>query len=222
MVSSCAERGVRRTMGCEAERISIALAPELDGAELREAFDVVAEGDEGVDAADEVRQRLWACGGVEGTFNRPEADAGDLAGALRDGEVDGGFVVFRDCLDIGAVGGVFGEGCEGFGMLHALGEIGHDLARGLHDLADRIAGEEIGQEEPEPLHAEQCTRTGSPADSNKLRPTNCVASALSLREAGCAFSYGFAQAVSPVFASSRCHPGRSAEHVEPGPIVRVS
>ena len=130
-----------------------------------------------------------------------EADAGDLAGALRDGEVDGGFVVFRDCFDIGAIGVVFGEGCEGFGMLETFGEIGHDLTRGFHDLADRIAGEEIGQEEPEPLHASDYKPAGSPADSNKLRPTNCVASALSLREVAEEFSYGFAQAVSPGFAS---------------------
>ncbi len=55
-----------------------------------------------------------------------------------------------------------------------------------------------------------------------ISPTNFVASALSLREAAEEFSYGSAKAVSPGFASSRRHPGRSAEHVEPGSIVRVS
>ena len=49
-----------RTMGCEPKRIGVAFALELDGAELREAFDVVAEGDEGVDAPDELGERLWA------------------------------------------------------------------------------------------------------------------------------------------------------------------
>ena len=53
MVSSRAERGVRRTMGCELERIGVAFALEAHGLQLREAFDVGAVFGEDLDAFDE-------------------------------------------------------------------------------------------------------------------------------------------------------------------------
>lgn len=203
MVRSMAQPCVRRTMGFEPDRISIALALELKGTQLCEAFDVVAEGDEGLDAADEVRQRLRARGRVERTRGGAEADPGDGAGARGDGEVDGGFVVFRDCFDMGAVGVVFGEGCEGVGVAHAFGEIGDDLARGFHDLPDRIVGEEIRKQKPEPLHTEQCTRTRSPADSNELPPTNSRGRGLKCR----AIFFGFPPDLQRLFPRVSCPNG---------------
>ena len=56
MVSSCAERGVRRTMGCEPERIGVAFALEAHGLKLCEAFDAGAVLCENLDAFDEVNE----------------------------------------------------------------------------------------------------------------------------------------------------------------------
>ena len=49
-------RGVRRTMGCEPERIGVAFALQAHGLQLREAFDVGAVFGEDLDAFDEVRR----------------------------------------------------------------------------------------------------------------------------------------------------------------------
>ncbi|OYX51297.1 MAG: hypothetical protein B7Y90_01340, partial [Alphaproteobacteria bacterium 32-64-14] len=56
MVSSMAEPCVCRTMRCKPERISVACALELHGAQLREALDVVAQGDQGVDTFEKLGQ----------------------------------------------------------------------------------------------------------------------------------------------------------------------
>jgi len=56
MVSSRAERGVRRTMGCEAERIGVAFALEADGLQLCEAFDAGAVFGEDLNPLDEVNE----------------------------------------------------------------------------------------------------------------------------------------------------------------------
>jgi len=54
MVSSRAERGVRRTMGCEPKRIGGVLALETHGLQLSQTFDVGAVSGEDPDPADEI------------------------------------------------------------------------------------------------------------------------------------------------------------------------
>ncbi len=53
MVSSRAERGVRRTMGCESERIGVTRGQQADGLQLREAFDIGAGQRETANPLDE-------------------------------------------------------------------------------------------------------------------------------------------------------------------------
>ncbi|OYW42215.1 MAG: hypothetical protein B7Z38_05875, partial [Rhodobacterales bacterium 12-64-8] len=112
MVSSCAERGVRRTMGFKPERIGLAFALEADGLELCEAFDIGAVFGEDLDALDEVDERAGACRAVEGFPAGNEAELRDLVGAGRDGEAQGRLVIDEGGFEGDARVGVAGQFVE--------------------------------------------------------------------------------------------------------------
>ena len=153
-------------MGFKPKRISVAFALELRGAELREAFDVVAQGDQRVDAFEECRQVHRAGGEVEWAGGGVEADAGDLAGADGDGEVDGRLVVADDAFDIYALVSVVLQGGEAFFAEHQLDHHQHGTARDLGGHARGVVREEVAQDDPEPVHVLSMESGFGPADSS--------------------------------------------------------
>src|SRR5690606_31667480 len=99
MVSSMAQPCVRRTMGCKPQRIGIVLALQSLGADLREAFDVVAHHHERADAFEKGFSVERVCWSVGRAGPHPETYLRDLAGAGADGHVKCGFVVDDERLD---------------------------------------------------------------------------------------------------------------------------
>ena len=140
-------------MSSEAERIGVVGALEPRRTQLREAFDVVAEGDKRADAGGELGDGPCTRRRVEGTRGGPETQAGDLAGARTDGEMHAGLVVVDDRFDVGAGAVVFSEDGERFGREEFGDEGGDALTRGFRGLLHRVRWEEVAQEDPEPIHA---------------------------------------------------------------------
>jgi hypothetical protein len=168
-----------RTRGCEPKRIGVSLALEPGRAQVRQAFDVVAQGNQRVDAFEECGQAHGARGKVERADGRGEADARDLAGADGYGEMDGGFVIADHAFDVDALGGVLecGEAFLAEDRFHHH----HDAAsRGLGGHARRVVREEVAQDDPEPVHALSMESAFGPAESDRLRPTNLAIRSLRL------------------------------------------
>ena len=183
MVSSMAEPCVRRTMGRKPERISVVCALELHGAQLREALDVVAQGDQGVDAFEKLGQAHRPRGEVERAGGRVEAEAGDLAGAHGYGEMDGRLVVADDAFDVNALVAMALECGEACLAEDQLDHHGHAAARDLGGQARRVVREEVAQDDPEPVHVLDYKSADGPADSKGLHPTSLRAWCLILLEA---------------------------------------
>ena len=205
MLSSRAVRGVRRSMRCEPERISIAFALELHGAQLRKAFDVVAEGDEGVDSFQQERQAHRARREVERARGGVEADAGDLAGAHGDGEVNRRFVVADHAFDVDALVSPL-EGGKATLAEHQPDHHRHAAARDLGGQARRVVREEVAQDDPEPFHVGSIGSGFGPADSNGLRPTSLWAWCLILLEAVGSFPPDLQWLFPRIWPHQRCHP----------------
>ena len=169
-------------MGCEAERIGVALALEAYGLELCEALDVGAVFRQDLDAFDEVDKRSSVGWAVEGFLAGDEAELCDLVGAGADGEAEGGLVIDERGFE-GDAG--FGVGCEFVERVvieYDVEHHGHAVAQRCDALAHRVQWEEVAQDDPEPFHALSIGSGFGPAESKRLHPTNRTASALSLWE----------------------------------------
>jgi len=152
MVSSRAERGVRRTMGFKPERIGGVQALEFHSVQLREAFDVVAHAGEEFDEVFRARRDV---GPLKALVER---QVGDLAGARGDRGADEMFVDLDRARDVPAGLFVVLEGEEHVFLHQVVRELRHGMARSGDALADGVQWEEVAQEDPEPFHAVNITR----------------------------------------------------------------
>jgi hypothetical protein len=100
-----------------------------------------------------------------------EAQAGDLASAGADDEMERRLVLDDDCFECAA------EGCvalkrmepdlEGFPRCLA-----HLLAQRLGALTHGVTREEAAEDDPEPVHDRDCRPAWTPAESARGYPTN--------------------------------------------------
>jgi hypothetical protein len=175
MVSSRAERGVRRTIGCEAERVGFACALEAHGLELCEAFDVGAverENADAFDVVDVVDDGAGARRAVERLLARHEAELCDLVRAGADGEAERCLVVDEGGFEGDAGLGVGCEFIEGVVIEDDVEHHGHTVAQRCDALAHGVQREAVAQDDPEPVHALSIESGFCPADSARRHPTN--------------------------------------------------
>ncbi len=163
------------TEGAATERISITIALQALGADLREAFDGVAHRDAIADAGEESLDRERACGAVESLGVIPEAHPGALAGAGAYRHVEGCFVIDDQGFDVEPRLGVVCEEQQRLWAEH-LGRHQRDAMPGRADaLLHRVGREERAQDGPEQPHDLQCKSGIGPADLRRLYPTKFAA-----------------------------------------------
>ncbi len=138
--------------------ISIALALEAHGLELREAFDVGAVSCEDLDAFEEIHERQRACRAGEGFLPGTETEPGDLVGAGADGEAQGRLVIDESDFEGDARLGIAGEICDGLVVENHVDHRGGAITQRLDALAHGVQWEEVAQDDQEPFHAVKISR----------------------------------------------------------------
>ena len=172
-----------RTMGCEPKRIVIVHPLELHGAQLRQAFDVVAHLEQVVEAGEDVDEGFCAGGKMDLLPGRAEGNPGYLTSTRGDDGADAVFIRDDVRFEISAAVGITREPVQrGFGESIER-ELANQAAHGLEALTHAVVGEEVAQDDPEPFHALSIGSGFGPAESKRLRPTNRATRSLRLLEA---------------------------------------
>ena len=158
----------------QAKRVSFAFTRELDGAQLCKMFEAFERLDEIVETSEQLERGSRVCGVWEEALAWLEAQAGDLAGAGADDEVERRLILNDDCFECAAEGCVALErmepDLEGFPR-----RVAHLLAQRLDALTHGVTREETAEDDPEPLHDRDCSPAGTPAESARGYPTNSEA-----------------------------------------------
>jgi len=128
--------------GAKRQRIGIALAQQAFGADAGEALDVVDHLHERADAGEELLRGEGARRLEEGAGLLPEAHLRDLAGAGADGEVEGGFMVDDQRLDVEPCARIVRQQAEALGAEDQADHQRDALPRRLDALLHRVVREE--------------------------------------------------------------------------------
>ena len=157
---------------CEPQRIGVALALQSLCAHLRKAFDVEAGFGEGVEAQEQVDERLGARRRVPGLVGRVEGKARYLTGAGADHGAETFLVVDDHLFEVEAHRGiVLGGAYPVFGE-DSSHHVGDHVLQALDALPNLVGGKEPAQDDPEQLHGLQYMCVWSPAELRELYPTN--------------------------------------------------
>jgi len=140
-------------MGFKPRRIGVVFALQAHSFALGEAFDVVGEGDERVDAGEELFERPGARRFVEGLRARLEAAASNLAGARSDRHAQGRLVVDEDGFEVEAGLRLACKKVEALVRAGVVGQQDDAITQRLDALAHGVQWEEVAQDDPEPFHA---------------------------------------------------------------------
>ena len=159
-------------MGCEPKRIVIVHPLELHGAQLRQAFDVVAHLEQVVEAGEDVDEGFCAGGKMDLLPGRAEGNPGYLTSTRGDDGADAVFIRDDVRFEISAAVGITREPVQrGFGESIER-ELVNQAAHGLDALPHAVVGKEVAQDDPEPFHAGSMESAFGPAEVARLHPTS--------------------------------------------------
>jgi hypothetical protein len=161
--------------GAKRQRIGVTFALEALGADLGEAFDVVAHRDERSDAREECGGGKCAGWAVGRPVLIPEANLCDLAGSCADRCVEACLVVDDQRLDVETKSWIAFEQEEALRAEHLRRHQRNAVPGSADALLHRVSREECAQDDPEQLHDLQNTSGFSPADLRVFYPTKFVA-----------------------------------------------